>query len=168
VVREDNEGVSRVDGRYVLMPIPPRPFFRSISVYRSIVPPTMYHPRALANSVVVVPSEGLVEISGKGKLLDAFLSEKRFVSVQTSCCVGFFSILLGRDSLAYLRMFDILSRTLWRMEHIANDVWAPKNAAFPGQCTRWKHGFLVVCFPCNCADNLRGCLVAQSQSLLQS
>ena len=135
-----------------------RPFFRSISVYRSIVPPTMFHPRVVANSVVVVPSEGLVQIFGNGKLLDVLLSEKRFVSVQTSCCVGFFSILLGRDSLAYL--FDILNRTLWRMEHIAFDVWAPENAVFPGQCTRWKHGFLVVCFPCNYADSLRGCLVA--------
>lgn len=63
-----------MDGRDILMPIPPRPFFRSISVYRSIVPPTMFHPRALANSVMVVPSEGLVQISGKVTALQEWRS----------------------------------------------------------------------------------------------
>jgi hypothetical protein len=42
----------------------------------------MFQPRALATSFSVMPSsEGLVQISGKGKLLDAFLSERRLIPV---------------------------------------------------------------------------------------
>lgn len=43
------------------------------------MPPTMFQWRALATSFSVLPSEGLVQISAKGKLLDARLSKKRLV-----------------------------------------------------------------------------------------
>ena len=62
------------------MPILPRPFFRYVTgeCRTHIMPPTMFQPRALATSFAVMPaSEGLVQISGKGKLLDAFLCERK-------------------------------------------------------------------------------------------
>ena len=46
------------------------------------MPPTMFQPRTLATSFAAMPSEGLVQMSGKGKLLDKFLSERRLVPVE--------------------------------------------------------------------------------------
>ena len=45
------------------------------------MPPVMFQPRALATSLSVVPVEGLVRVSGTGKLLDAFFNEKRLIPV---------------------------------------------------------------------------------------
>ena len=63
------------------MPSLPRRFFSYSSLYRCIMPASMLQPRALAASVSVVPTEGLVAVSGKGKLVELFLSEKRLVAV---------------------------------------------------------------------------------------